>query len=262
MGDRLDGKNILITGAASGIGRSMAILFAQEGANLALNDKNEAGLVETAKLAKENGLKMDALLLPADVSDSEQVQAMEQKYFATFGTLDVLVNNAGIGGPMSRIVSTKEDDWDQVMRINLRSVFLVSKYFAKKMMKRDAPEDQLRGKIINMSSARGKKGRALFGAYSVSKFGVVSLTQTLALELGPSRITVNCICPGVIATPIYGVATPEALAQANEWEQPCLKYKPVGFPEDVARVALFLASSDSDYMTGQSLMVTGGRQFV
>ncbi len=262
MGDRLEGKNVLITGAASGIGRATAVLFAREGANVALNDKNEKGICETARLARENGLKHDALLLAADVSESDQVQGIVQEYFTTFDTLDVLVNNAGIGGPMSRIVSTKEEDWDQVMKVNLRSVFLVSKYFAKKMMKRDVPEDQLRGKIINMSSARGKKGRALFGAYSASKFGVVSLTQTLALELGQSRITVNCICPGVIATPIYGVATPEDLAQANDWEQPCLKYKPVGYPEDVARVALFLASSDSDYMTGQSLLVTGGRQFV
>nr|MDO8085537.1 SDR family oxidoreductase [Candidatus Sigynarchaeum springense] len=260
MEHRLDGKSTLITGAGSGIGKAIALRYAGEGADVAVNDIKAEAAEATAREVEALGRK--SLVLVADVTSSEQVQQMVENYYATFPVLDVLVNNAGIGGPMAKVVSTREEDWDKVMAVNLRSVFLMCKYFAKRMQKREVPEGALRGKIINMSSQRGKRGRALFGAYSASKFGVVSLTQTLAAELGSYRIAVNCICPGVIKTPIYGVASVEDLATANEWEQPCFKHKPVGLPDDVAGVAFFLASDDSNYMTGQSLIVTGGRLFV
>jgi len=128
------------------------------------------------------------------------------------------------------------------------------------MVKAKVPEDQLRGKIINISSVRGKLGRANFAEYSASKAGVVSLTQTLAMELGKFRITVNAICPGLILTPIYGNITAENLAKNNP--PPALSYKPVGMPEDVAGAAFFLASSDSDWITGQSILVCGGQHFI
>ena len=256
---RLKGKNALITGAGSGIGKATAILFAKEGANVAVNDINEENAKDTARLIKKIGSK--TLILIADVTEKDQVKNMVQKYFNTFDRLDILVNNAGIGGTFSSILRTTEEIWDRTMKINLKSVFLVSKYFIKNMKKNDAPKDQLRGKIINMASMRGKSGRKNLGAYSASKAGVVSLTQTLAQELGPSRITVNAVCPGLIHTPIYGNISKEGLAGSSL--PTCLeKFKPVGEPEDVAKVVLFLASNDSDFITGQSVPVSGGQSFV
>jgi len=255
---RLIGKHALITGAGSGIGRAIALRFAREGAKVVINDiKGDAAdaVVEEIKV-----IEPDCFALVGDVSESDEVQQMVKNYFARFDRLDILVNNAGIGGSMSRVVSMPEETWDRAMKINLRSVFLMCKYFGKHMIKQSTPEGQFRGKIINIASARGKKGRANFAEYSASKAGVVSLTQSLAQELGKHRITVNCICPGVIHTPMYGSMTVDDLAKANDAEQPSLK--PVGDPEDVANVAFFLASEDSNYMTGQSFMVTGGRMFV
>lgn len=254
------GKHALITGAGSGIGKAIALRFAREGAEVVVNDIKKEAAESTVDELKEFGHECFAIV--ADVSDSDQVQRMVKEYYSKFPSLEILVNNAGIGGSMNRVVSMPDEIWDRAMKINLRSVFLMCKYFGKLMIKQDAPEGQVRGKIINMSSARGKKGRANFAEYAASKAGIVSLTQSLALEMGKHRITVNCICPGVIHTPMYGPVTAEALASANQIEPPCLDYKPVGDPEDIANVAFFLASSDSDYMTGQSLMVTGGRLFV
>ncbi|HMF31346.1 MAG TPA: SDR family NAD(P)-dependent oxidoreductase [Candidatus Lokiarchaeia archaeon] len=254
---RLLGKNTLITGAGSGIGRAIALRYAREGANVAVNDVAVDRAESTAYEVEDLGVK--SIVLAADVSDSEQVQAMVGQYYAEWGQLDVLVNNAGIGGSMEAVTMMKEDTWDRTINTNLRSVFLVSKYAAKRMVKAKVPDDQLRGKIINMAAVRGKLGRANFGAYSAAKFGVVSLTQTMALELGKNRITVNAICPGLIWTPIYGNTTSENLAANNP--PPALTYKPVGMPEDVAGAAFFLASSDSDWITGQSLLVCGGQHF-
>jgi NAD(P)-dependent dehydrogenase (short-subunit alcohol dehydrogenase family) len=255
---RLEGKHALITGAGSGIGRAIALRYAKEGAKVVINDidSDAAALI----VDEIKAFDPDCFAIIGDVSESEIVQQMVKDYQTQHDRLDILVNNAGIGGSMSRVVSMSEDKWDRAIKINLRSVFLMCKYFGKPMIKQDAPENQIRGKIINVSSARGKKGRAEFAEYAASKAGVVSLTQSLALEMGKHRITVNCICPGVIHTPMYGAMSVEDLANANNLEPPCLK--PVGDPEDVANVAFFLASDDSNYMTGQSLMVTGGRMFV
>ncbi len=256
---RLEGKNILITGAGSGIGKATAILFAKEGANVAVNDINEENVKDTAEKIKALGKK--TLVLIADITKSDQVKAMVKNFYENFDQLDVLVNNAGIGGTFSSVIRTKEEIWDRTMEINAKSVFLVTKYFAINMKKNNAPEDQLRGKIINVASMRGKSGRKNLGAYSASKAAVVSLTQTLAQELGNSRITCNAICPGLIHTPIYGNISKEDLAGSSL--PTCLeKFKPVGEPEDVAKVALFLASGDSDFITGQSIPVSGGQSFV
>jgi len=256
---RLEGKNILITGAGSGIGKATAILFAKEGANVAVNDINEENVKETAEKIKALGRK--TLILVGDVTKSEEIKGMVEKYFENFDQLDVLVNNAGIGGTFSSIIRTKEEIWDRTMNINAKSVFLVTKYYAKFMKKNKAPDDQLRGKIINVASMRGKAGRKNLGVYSASKAAVVSLTQSLAQELGNFRITCNAICPGLIHTPIYGNISKEGLAGSSL--PTCLgKFKPVGDPEDVAKVALFLASGDSDFTTGQSLPVSGGQSFV
>ncbi|MHA1132458.1 MAG: SDR family NAD(P)-dependent oxidoreductase [Candidatus Helarchaeota archaeon] len=256
---RLLGKNIIITGAASGIGKAMAELFAQHGANLALVDINEEAVTRVTEDIRKFGIKAKYFI--TDVSESKEVKQMGRDIFEHFGQVDVLVNNAGIGAAFTSIIHLKEERWDQIMKVNLKSVFLVTKYIARRMIKNKVPEDQLRGKIINMSSMRGKSGRSGFGAYGVAKAGIVNLTQTLAQELGPKKITVNAICPGLIHTPIYGNISIDNLAGSSL--PTCLeKFKPVGLPEDVAKVALFLASSDSDFTTGQSIPVSGGQGFV
>ena len=256
---RLQGKNILVTGAGSGIGKAIARLFAENGANLALNDVNEEPVKEVVKEVKKFGQKVEYYV--ADVSESQQVKAMVKAIFEDFDQIDVLVNNAGVGGAFTSVLHIKESRWDQIIKVNLKSVFLVTKYVARKMIKNKAPEGQLRGKIINMSSMRGKSGRSGFGAYGAAKAGIVNLTQTLALELGPKRITVNAICPGLIHTPMYGNISAENLAGSSL--PTCLEsFKPVGFAEDVAKVALYLASSDSDFTTGQSFPVSGGQSFI
>ncbi|MHA1341517.1 MAG: SDR family NAD(P)-dependent oxidoreductase [Promethearchaeota archaeon] len=252
---RLLDKKIFISGAGSGLGKAMAIRFAEEGAKLALNDINEENLKKTAEIVKSKG--SDVLLLPGDVSEIESVKNLVKNYYSNWGELDILVNNAGIGATATKIIQMREDRFDKIIKINLRSVFLMCKYFGKKMKKRKVPENVLRGKIINMSSMRGLRGRENFGAYSAAKAGVISLTQTLSIELGKYRITVNAICPGLIHTPIYGNISYEELASMGE--PICLKYKPVGLPEDVAGVAFFLASDDSNWITGQAFPVSGGQ---
>jgi NAD(P)-dependent dehydrogenase (short-subunit alcohol dehydrogenase family) len=255
---RLSGKNVFLTGAGSGLGKAMALRFAREGATLIINDINKEAAEKTVKEVEQLGQRSAYYI--ADVSNDTQVKEMIKKILGDFNQIDILVNNAGVGASFASIIHMKNDIWDRIIKNNLYSVFYVSKYVAQRMIKNDAPPDKLRGKIINMSSMRGKRGRSGFGAYSASKFGIVSLTQTLALELGKHRITVNAICPGLIHTPMYGPISIENLAGSSE--PTCLIYKPVGLPEDVAGVAAFLASSDSDFITGQSIPVSGGMHFV
>jgi NAD(P)-dependent dehydrogenase (short-subunit alcohol dehydrogenase family) len=255
---RLTGKKALVTGSGSGIGRAIALRLAAEGVDVAINDLNEENAKKTAEEVEKLGQK--SMVLVADVSDSEKVQQMAKDYYAQWDVLDILVNNAGVGGSSSRIISMKEETFDRILRINLRSVFLMCKYFAKKMKKRKTADDELRGKIINMSSMRGRAGRALFGAYSVSKAGVISLTQTLSLELGKSRITVNAVCPGLIHTPMYGDVSMENLSAMSI--PGAMPFRPVGLPEDVAGTVFHIASSDCDWTTGQCFPVSGGQGFV
>ena len=255
---RLLGKNVFITGAGRGIGRAIALRFAREGANVAINDIDPEIGEKTAKDIEDLGVK--SLFIPGDVSDKDIVVGMVEKYFEHFEQLDILVNNAGIGAHFIGLIHLKEEDWDRTIDINLKGVWLVTKYFVKKMKRNKAPRDQLRAKIINIASMGGIRGRAALGAYCASKFGVIGLTQTFARELGRSRITVNAICPGVIDTAIYGSISKEGLAGSSD--PVCLKYKPVGDPEDVAKVAFFLASSDSDYTSGQCIGCSGGMVFI
>lgn len=257
---RLEGKRILITGAGSGIGKAMALRFAREGATIVVNDINGENAEKTVKEVKSLG--QESLSLVADVTRSDQVKQMVSDYYSKYDALDLLVNNAGVGSAMSKIMMLPEETWDRIMNVNLRGVFIMCKYFSKKMKKRDVPKDQLRGKIINLSSTRGLQGRALMGAYAASKAGVRSLTQTLAEELGPYRITCNALLPGLIHTPMYGNIKYEDLIGQNATSIALEKYKPVGLAEDVANVAYFLASDDSNWVTGQSLVVSGGMMFL
>lgn len=251
----LDGKNLVVSGAASGIGRAIAVRGAQEGANIVIIDLNETGARETARLVENEGRK--SLVLIRDVGTSENVKAIVKETFQVFPRIDVLVNNAGIGGTnLAKVTRLKEEDWDRIFTVNIKSIFLMCKYFLRQMEKNEAPRDQIRGKIINTASQRGKTGGAGLSAYSASKAAVISFTQSLAKEVGRKRITVNCICPGTIYTGIWGDASMDQI-KGFGGEVP-LKYKKVGLPEDVAGVVMFLASKDADWMTGQALNITGG----
>ncbi len=251
---RLEGKKVFITGAGSGIGKAIALRFAAEGADIAINDINEVNAEQTAKEVRALG--QDALVYIADITDSESVQNMAKSYFKEWKELDILVNNAGVGGSTSLIMQMKEDIFDRIMRINARGLFLMCKYFLKYMKRRKVPEGEIRGKIINLASMRGIKGRDKFGAYSASKAAVIRITETLAIEMGKYNMPVNAIAPGLIHTPIYGDVSYENLVVMGE--DVCLPKK-AGFPEDVAGVAFFLASSDSDWITGHVIPVSGGQ---
>ncbi len=259
MEPRLKGKIALITGAGSGIGKAIAKRFVREGASVAINDLNEDNLQKSASEIRELGGNCETYT--GDVSDSATVQKMADFFLEKYPRIDILVNNAGIGSNMKPLLRLKEEEWDRILKINLTSVFLMCKYFGKGMKKNSVQENQMRGKIINIASMRGKRGRANFGDYSASKFGVIGLTQSLALELGKYNITVNAICPGLIHTPIYGNTDYDSLASLNQQYPTALKNKPVGLAEDVAGTAFHIASSDADWITGQSFAVSGGQNF-
>ena len=255
---RLKGRVALITGAGKGIGQIMAMKFAQEGANIIIADIDLDAAEGVAQEIQRLGRR--SLALKTNVADSSDVQSMVEKVYETFDRIDILVNNAGIfptGDPLTKL---SEEVFDRCVAINLRGTFLCSKYMGKKMRRQSSiPGSTLRGKIINMSSMAGKEGWGLSSAYCATKFGVVGLTQAMAKEVAP-HMTVNAICPGIIRTSLWGRAEDRLEELPKAWNIDLL-LKRIGTPEDVAPVAVFLASSDSDYITGQALNVTGGIVF-
>jgi NAD(P)-dependent dehydrogenase (short-subunit alcohol dehydrogenase family) len=240
---KLDGKVALITGAGSGIGRASAILFAQEGAKVAVADYVPAGGQETVKMIKDSG--GEAVFIEADVSKTADVQRMVNATVEAYGRIDILFNNAGINGPLVRTAEASEEDWDRIININLKGVFLASKYSIPVMLSGGG------GAIVNTASIAGFMASPYDAAYSASKGGVIQLTKSIALEYAHQNIRVNCICPGVIETPM---AEMEILPERAYY----IPQKRKGQPEDIARAALYLASEDSSYVTAASLVVDGG----
>lgn len=250
---KLDKKVAIITGGGTGIGRTISLTFANEGAKVVIGSRNIANLVEVVKEIKL--LRRQSLAIATDVGVKQQVENMVDQTMHEFGRIDILVNNAGILRATG-IMDTSEEVWDEVMDINLKGVFLCTQAVAKYMIK------QQDGKIINIASISGRGGGLDDGpSYCTSKAGVIQLTQNAAFELGPYGINVNCIAPGLIITPmVYGGGrTWEEVQAYLEGRKSAAVLGRLGKPEDIAKVALFLASEDSSFISGQTIPVDGGR---
>ena len=253
---RLKGKVIGITGGGSGIGRACALAYADEGAIVAVTDIGDRANV-VARLIVERGGRASAFTL--DVTDRASIPGVVDAIVAQLGRIDIWHNNAGVS-TMGRFVDLTERDWDFNMDINAKGVFNCSQVVARHMIAAGG------GKIINTASMAGKKGDVAFlPHYVASKFAVVGLTQAMAAELASSGITVNAICPGYVVTPMQDNEagwegelrglTPDQVRQLYIDDTPLGRLETA---EDVARIAIFLASSDSDFVTGASIDVNGG----
>ena len=235
-------KTVLITGSSRGIGAASAKLFYENGYNVAINYNN------SEKEAKElASLLPGSLLLKGDVSKEQDVISMVEETVAHFGRIDVLINNAGIS-KAGLLQDTSLSDWKRLFSVNVTGTFLMSKYVSKHMISNHS------GKIINISSIWGISGASCESCYSASKGAVIAFTKALAKELGPSGITVNCIAPGFIDTDMNKNISKEEARSFCE-ETPLGR---IGTPNEVAKTALFLASENSDFITGQIIGVDGG----
>jgi NAD(P)-dependent dehydrogenase (short-subunit alcohol dehydrogenase family) len=277
----LSGKVALVTGAGGrhGIGRAIATRLAQEGADVVVTDVRQSleairaedrqdgweGLPSVVGEIEAMGRR--SLGLFSDVSDSAQVQDMVNQTLDQFGKIDILVNNAGSRPGRDRVlvVDLEEDAFDEVMRVNVRGTYLVSQAVARHMIARGGG-----GKVIVISSGAGKQGIARYAAYCASKFALVGFTQSLAHELAPHNVNVNAICPGLVDTErvdfIAAALAPEGQS-AEEHRALMVRERNQRVPlgriaqgDDIARMAAFLSSSESDYMTGLSISVSGGSQ--
>jgi meso-butanediol dehydrogenase / (S,S)-butanediol dehydrogenase / diacetyl reductase len=255
----LDGRIVLITGAARGIGAATARRLARDGARLVLADLDGVG---AEKLAAELG----GVAVQADVTKAADVARMLEEPYRRWSRLDVLFNNAGVIR-LQPMLDVTESEWDRVLDVNLKAVFFVLQAAARRM-KSQAPMagSDLRGKLIQTASIAGYRGgNHLMTPYSASKAGVISLTRSAAQALAPDRVTSNCVCPGAVDTAMWEQidrewAALEGLAPRDAWKRR-IRPIPLGRPEtadDVAGVVAFLAGPDSDYMTGQALKVDGG----
>lgn len=266
----LRGKVALVTGAAgaAGIGRAIALRLAEEGADVVVNDLSEGagartGLPETVSQIQARGKR--ALAAYADVTRADQVERMVKQAIDHFGKIDILVNNAGAPAGRDRVpvVELEEEDFDLVQRVNVKGTFLCCRAVARHYLERGGG-----GTIINISSTAGKHGVARFAAYCASKFAVRGFTQSLARELAPHAITVYAICPGLVATEriddmAAALAPPDVDPAAHRQAMiaASINNVPLGRmteQEDIAKVAAFLASDQSDFMTGASIIVDGG----
>jgi NAD(P)-dependent dehydrogenase (short-subunit alcohol dehydrogenase family) len=243
---KLEGKVALITGAGSGIGQATAMLFAGEGAEVAVNDINISSAEGTADAIKKMGRK--AIALKADVAEENEVIDMVERVIKELGGINILVNNAGVGGG-GPVLESSAATWDRVMAVNLRGTYLCCRQAGRWMASRNA------GKILNISSIAALRFRSNMSAYASAKAGVANFTRALALEWAPHHINVNCIIPGGISTPMTRAYLSKLTAEQIKELIPLGR---IGEPEDIARAALFLVSDDASFITGAALAVDGG----
>ena len=245
-----EGKVAFVTGAANGIGRATAMAFAREGANVVVADIAEIGIRETARIIEEFGGR--ALPVKCDVTRAEEVNEALDLTISTFGRLDAAFNNAGVEQPITPAADLTEQEWDRIVDINLRSVFLCMKYEAPLMLK------QRSGVIVNTSSGAGVRGIAGQAAYCAAKHGVIGLTKAAALDYAASNVRVNAVCPGIIDTPMMDRFT-EGTSQGRER---VIAQEPVGRmgkPEEIAEAVLWLCSNPAAFVVGHALVIDGGQ---
>ena len=238
----LNGKTALITGGTAGIGRAIAIAFAKQGARVAIFGQNEERGAQVLAELGEN-----ALFMKTDISSFEDTERSIQEVLKAFGTVDILVNNAGITRD-GLLMKMSEEDWDKVIETNLKSCFNTCKILLRQFLKAK------KGKIINISSVVGITGNGGQTNYAASKAGIIGFTKALAQEIASRQINVNCIAPGYIKTPMTDALNPEQKEQIFSK----IPFGRMGTPEEIANVALFLASDLSAYVTGQIVTVDGG----
>lgn len=252
------GRVVLVTGGGRGLGRAIVERFAREGATVAFCDLNEKNLQEVRKSLKDEGKNVTPFT--CDVTKQAQIEEMVENVVQGFGKIDVLVNNAGINRP-HYLWEFPEEDWDRIMEVNLKSVFLMCRAVAPHMMERRS------GKIINMSSkSGGKAGSVTASGYTASKAGIVGFTRSIALELAPFNINVNAVSPGIVFTGMWDEFG-ELYAQKNNIPLQELHHHyeskiPLGraqTPESIAGVVTFLASDDASDIAGEQIFITGGQ---
>ena len=251
MSGRLDGKVAVITGGASGMGKATALRFLDEGARVVVADLNDAAGAGWLVAAAAVGHADETRFVTANVAVEDDIVAMIAATVAAFGQLDIVFNNAGIGGAFGPLTDLEVADWDETFHVLVRAVFLGCKHGARQMRAQGWG-----GSIINTASVAGITGGGGPLAYSAAKAAVINLTRSAAIELADDLIRVNAICPGAIDTPLLAQGRPkgaldEQLGSFQPWPR-------IGRPDDIAGAALFLASDDASYVTGEALVVDGG----
>ncbi len=247
---QLQDKVAVITGGASGMGRATVLRFLQEGARAVIADFNEDTGKQTLAIASERGFRDRARFIRTDVAKEADVAAMIALAVSEFGRLDVVFNNAGVGGALGPVWDIEVEEWDYTFDVLAKGVFLGIKHAARAMKRLGNG-----GSIINTASVAGLSGGSGPLVYSAAKAAVINLTRAAALQLAPDRIRVNAICPGGVLTPLTDRGNPAAAAKQLDAFQPWPEH---GKPEHVAGAALFLASDDSEFVTGEALVVDGG----
>ena len=246
----LEGKVVLVTGGASGIGRASCMAFAREGAKVVVADIAAEGGEQTENKIRQAGGQ--ALFVQVDVSRASDVEALIKKAVGTFGRLDCAHNNAGIAGPVARMVDYTEQDWDRVLDTNLKSIWLCMKYEIVQMLSQGS------GVIVNTASTAGLRGSRFACAYSAGSHGVVGLTKSAALEYVAEAIRINAVCPGIVDTPMIQ----QHIGDDAKRQAQLKAASPVGrmaSPDEIAQAVVWLCSDAASYVTGHALLVDGGR---
>jgi NAD(P)-dependent dehydrogenase (short-subunit alcohol dehydrogenase family) len=247
---RFAGKVAFVTGAANGIGRAAALAFARESASVVLADLSEKGNQETARLIEEGGGR--SLPLTCNVTQTKDVIAALDKTIATFGRLDFALNNAGSEQPISSTADLTEEEWDRIVAVNLRSVFLCMKHEIPLMLKQGG------GAIVNTSSGAGVKGFKGQAAYAAAKHGVIGLTKSAALDYAPQNLRINAVCPGIISTPMMDRFT----GGTAEGRERVISQEPIGRmgqPEEIANAVVWLCSDAASFVVGHAMVIDGGQ---